>query len=63
MNEETERTLGMISDPIDTLNEAVFQIAAILMAFVIGALVLLVSGYSPIDAYFGSTILKLSDKL
>lgn len=53
MSEETEKTLGRVSDPVDTLNEVVFQVLAILIAFIVGAVVLLVSGHSPIDAYFG----------
>ena len=53
MSEDTKTDRGRVTDPVDTTNEVVYQIIAILMAFLVGALVLLVTGYSPIEAYIG----------
>ena len=50
MSEEQE-TISRVTDAVDTTSEVVFQIIAIITAFIVGAIVLLVTGYSPIDAY------------
>lgn len=53
MSEESKTTLGRVTDAVDTKNEVIFQIFAILIAFLVGAIVLLVTGYSPVQAYIG----------
>jgi simple sugar transport system permease protein len=51
MGERIRNTLGRVTDAVDTLKEVISQIVAILFAFFIGAVILYVTGYSPIDAY------------
>lgn len=50
---ENKTTLGRVTDAVDTMNEVVFQVISIIIAFIVGAIVLLVTGYSPIEAYIG----------
>ena len=51
MGERIRNTLGRVTDAVDTLKEVMFQIVAILFAFLVGAVILYVTGYSPADAY------------
>ncbi len=52
MSDEIE-TLGRVTDAVDTRKEVVYQIVAIIIAFMVGAIVLAVTGYSPLEAYAG----------
>lgn len=51
MSESIKNALGRITDATDTVKEVLYQIIAIIFAFVAGALVLYLTGYSPIEAY------------
>ena len=51
MSEEIRNALGRVTDAVDTVKEVVYQVIAIAFAFVVGALVLYTTGYSPVDAY------------
>ena len=51
MSEEVKKNIRRETDAVVTGDKVVFQVIAIVIAFVVGALVLLVTGYSPIDAY------------
>ena len=50
MSEEVKNNIGRETDAVVTGDKVFFQVIAIVIAFVVGALVLLVTGYSPIDA-------------
>ena len=43
--------LGRVTDAADTVIEIVYQVIAILFAFIAGAVILYVTGYSPVEAY------------
>jgi simple sugar transport system permease protein len=51
MSEQIRTALGRVTDAVDTMKEVVYQIVAIIFAFIAGALVLYITGYSPVDAY------------
>ena len=51
MSSQIRTAMGRATDAIDTLRAIVFQVVAILFAFIVGAVVLYVTGYSPVDAY------------
>lgn len=53
MSDEIDNTLGRVTDAVDTRIEVVYQIIAIMIAFGVGAIILLATGYSPLDAYAG----------
>ncbi len=55
MSERIRKTLGMVTDAADIVMETVYQVIAILFAFIVGAAVLYVTGYSPVDAYTAMT--------
>ncbi|MCK5670467.1 ABC transporter permease [Candidatus Bathyarchaeota archaeon] len=51
MSEGLRKALGRVTDAADTVMEIVYQVVAILFAFIAGAAVLYVTGYSPVEAY------------
>jgi simple sugar transport system permease protein len=51
MSEGIRKALGRVTDAADTVMELVYQVVAILFAFITGAAVLYVTGYSPVEAY------------
>ncbi|MES0324514.1 MAG: ABC transporter permease [Candidatus Bathyarchaeia archaeon] len=51
MSEGIRKALGRVTDAADTVMELVYQVVAILFAFIAGAAVLYVTGYSPVEAY------------
>ena len=51
MSEGIRKALGRVTDAADTVMEIVYQVVAILFAFIAGAAVLYVTGYSPVEAY------------
>jgi len=51
MSERIRNALGRVTDATDSVKEVLYQIIAIIFAFVAGALVLYLTGYSPIEAY------------
>ena len=51
MSKQIRTAMGRATDAIDTLREVGYQVIAILFAFLAGALVLYITGYSPVDAY------------
>ena len=51
MRDRIRKALGRVADATDTVMETVYQVIAILFAFIVGAAVLYVTGYSPVDAY------------
>lgn len=51
MSNRIQTAMGRATDAIDTMREVGYQVVAILFAFLAGALVLYVTGYSPVDAY------------
>ncbi len=51
MSEGIRKALGRGIDAADTVMEIVYQVVAILFAFIAGAAVLYVTGYSPVEAY------------
>ncbi|MFC1803574.1 ABC transporter permease [Thermoproteota archaeon] len=51
MSEQIRTGLGRVTDAVDTMKEVVYQMVAIIFAFLAGALVLYITGYSPVDAY------------
>ena len=51
MSECIRNALSRVTDAADTVMEIVYQVIAILFAFIVGAAVLYVTGYSPVDAY------------
>jgi simple sugar transport system permease protein len=55
VSERIRKTLGRVTDAADTVMETVYQVIAILFAFIVGAAVLYVTGYSPVDAYTAMT--------
>jgi simple sugar transport system permease protein len=55
VSERIRKTLGRVTDAADTVMEIVYQVIAILFAFTVGAAVLYMTGYSPVDAYTAMT--------
>ena len=61
MSEEVKNNIGRETDAVVTGDKVFFQVIAIVIAFVVGALVLLVTGYSPIDAYVSMALGAFGD--
>jgi simple sugar transport system permease protein len=61
IREQIVSTLGRVTDAVDTVKEVIFQIIAIFIAFLVGAVVLYVTGYSPVDAYMAMTLGAFGD--
>ena len=51
MSDGIRNALGRVTDAADTVIEIVYQVIAILFAFIAGAVILYVTGYSPVEAY------------
>jgi simple sugar transport system permease protein len=51
VSEGIRNALGRVTDAVDTVMETVYQVIAIVFAFAVGAAVLYVTGYSPVEAY------------
>lgn len=51
MSDQIRNALGRATDAIDTMIEIVYQVIAILFAFLVGGIVLYITGYSPFNAY------------
>ena len=51
MSDGIRNALGRVTDAADAVMEIVYQIIAILFAFIAGAAILYVTGYSPVEAY------------
>ena len=61
MSEQIKTAMGRATDAIDTMKEIAYQVVAILFAFLAGALILYVTGYSPVDAYTAMTLGAFGD--
>jgi simple sugar transport system permease protein len=61
MSDQIKNALGRVTDAVDTLRETVYQVIAILFAFMVGGIILYVTGYSPLDAYREMTLGAFGD--
>jgi ABC-type uncharacterized transport system permease subunit len=61
MSEQIRTAFGRVTDTVDTMKEVVYQIVAIIFAFIAGALVLYITGYSPVDAYSAMVVGAFGD--
>ncbi len=61
MSDRIRNTLSRFTDAVDTVMETVYQVIAILFAFIVGAAVLYITGYSPVDAYTAMAIGAFGD--
>jgi ABC-type uncharacterized transport system permease subunit len=51
VSERIRKALGRVTGAVDTVMDTVYQVIAIIFAFAVGAVVLYVTGYSPVEAY------------